>query len=245
MNKETKTPVTKRDKAFTIVGIVLCVILVPMLIANVTMIIKSYTNKDEVPDFLGVTPLIVLTDSMADKIWSGDLIYCTDIDAEDVEVGDIISFFDPLSKTGAVVTHRVIEIVPQDDGTIAFRTKGDTNNTEDKVLVSEDKLVGEYKFRIPGAGNVAMFLQTPWGLIICCGVPLLLFVGYEMLRRKLYDKSKNENIDDLMAELEALRAAQAAQATAQENVKAPTEEAPVEEPVESESTPTEEEKKED
>ena len=230
MNKETKAPATKKDKALTIIGIVLCVILVPMLIANVTMIIKSYTNKDEVPNFLGVTPLIVLTDSMADKIWSGDLIFCTDIDPEDVEEGDIISFFDPLSKTGAVVTHRVIELVPQDDGTTAFRTKGDNNNTEDKVLVPAESLVGEYKFRIAGAGDVAMFLQTPWGLIVCCGVPLLAFVAYEMLRRNKYDKSKNENMSDLMAELEALRAAQAAQAKAQENVEAPAEEtAPAEE----------------
>ena len=243
MNKETKAPATKKDKAFTIIGIVLCVILVPMLIANVTMIIKSYTNKDEVPSFLGVTPLIVLTDSMADKIWSGDLIFCTDIDPEDVKEDTIISFFDPLSRNDAVVTHRVIELVPQEDGTVAFRTKGDNNNTEDKVLVGADALVGEYKFRIPGAGNVAMFLQTPWGLIVCCGVPLLLFVAYEMLRRNKYDKSKSENMNDLMAELEALRAAQAAQANAQATVNAPAEAAPEE--TASEDTAPTEEKKED
>lgn len=236
MNKEAKAP-AKRDKAFTIIGIVLCVILVPLLIANVTMIIKSYTNEDEVPSFLGVTPMIVLTDSMVDTIYSGDLIMCTDITPEEVQVGDIISFFDPLSKTGAVVTHRVIEIVPQENGTLSFRTKGDNNNTEDRVLVPADKLVGEYWFRLPAMGSVAIFLQSTPGLILCCVVPLILLVGYDLLRRKMYDKSKKENMDDLMAELEALRAAQAAkeQDTAEQPAEAPAEEvveAPVETPVE-------------
>jgi len=247
MDKKTKAPARKRDIAFTVVGIVLCVILIPMLIANVTMIIKSYTNEDEVPDFLGVTPLIVLTDSMADEIYSGDLIFSTDVTPEEVEVGDIISFFDPLSKTGAVVTHRVIEILPQEDGSIAFRTKGDNNNTEDKVPVAADRLVGEYWFRIPGAGDIAMFLQSTPGLILCCVVPLILLVGYDVLRRKLYDKGKKQNMDELMAELETLRAAQAAkeQAPATEAEAAPTEEAPAQNAeAPAEEAPTEE-KKED
>ena len=254
MNKEAKAP-AKRDKAFTIIGIILCVILIPLLVANVTMIIKSYTNEDEVPSFLGVTPMIVLTDSMADTIKSGDLIMCTDITAEEVAVGDVISFFDPLSKTGAVVTHRVVEIVPQDDGTLSFRTKGDNNNTEDKALVPADKLVGEYWFRLPAMGSVAMFLQSTPGLILCCVVPLILLIGYDVLRRKIYDKSKKESMDDLMAELEALRAAQAAkeQAPAEQPAEAPVEasaeeptpapvEAPVEEPAEAPAeTPAKEE----
>ncbi|SCI42523.1 Uncharacterised protein [uncultured Eubacterium sp.] len=36
-------------KILTTLGIVLCIILIPILIINCTLIIKSYTNKDEVP----------------------------------------------------------------------------------------------------------------------------------------------------------------------------------------------------
>ena len=39
------------NKIMFISGIVLCAILLPLLIVNVTMIIKSYTNKDEAPSF--------------------------------------------------------------------------------------------------------------------------------------------------------------------------------------------------
>lgn len=205
-NQKSSTPAAKRDKVFTIIGIVLCVILIPMLIINVTMIIKSYTNKDEVPGFFGMTPLIVLTDSMANTIYSGDLIICFDIDPEDVVEEDIISFFDPASNSGAVVTHRVVDIIENEDGTRSFITKGDNNNTEDKKPVPEENLVGKYKTRIAGMGNVAMFMQSTAGLILCVFVPLILLVGYDIIRRRFHEQNKQQNIDELMAELEALRA---------------------------------------
>jgi signal peptidase len=236
MAKETvnqnnpKEPATKMHKALTIVGIVLCVILIPMLIINCTLIVKSFVNEDEVPSIGGVFPLIVLTDSMAPEIKSGDIIRCKQTDADSIKVGDDISFFDPAGNGSSIVTHRVIEIVDE-DGQRFFRTKGINNNTEDRVLVPTDKLVGIYAgVRLAGAGHIALFMQTTPGLIVCVVLPVILLVGYDMIRRRLYEKRKGNDMQNLMAELEALKAAAAAQAAAE----APTEEAPIEE------TPTEE-----
>ena len=47
------------------VGIVLCVVFIPLLLINVTLIVKSYTNPNDVPDFMGYKPFIVLSGSMA------------------------------------------------------------------------------------------------------------------------------------------------------------------------------------
>ena len=55
---------TASNKILTVVGIILCVILVPILVVNVTMIIKGLVNKDKVPTVGGFAPMIVLTDSM-------------------------------------------------------------------------------------------------------------------------------------------------------------------------------------
>ena len=204
--KKQKTSVG--HKIGTIVGTILCVILVPILIVNLTLITKSFTNKEEVPSIGGKLPLIVLTDSMYPEIHSGDLIICSTVDAEDVEVEDIISFFDPMGNGTSVVTHRVIEIV-EENGTLMFKTKGDNNNVEDKALVPAENLVGVYNFRIAGAGNVALFMQSTPGLIVCVGVPILLIVGYDMLRRRSYEKSKQDDTAALLAELQALKAEKA------------------------------------
>ena len=204
--KKQKTSVG--HKIGTIVGTILCVILVPILIVNLTLITKSFTNKEEVPSIGGKLPLIVLTDSMYPEIHSGDLIICSTVDAEDVEVEDVISFFDPMGNGTSVVTHRVIEIV-EENGTLMFKTKGDNNNVEDKALVPAENLVGVYNFRIAGAGNVALFMQSTPGLIVCVGVPILLIVGYDMLRRRSYEKSKQDDTAALLAELQALKAEKA------------------------------------
>lgn len=205
MTKE-KTSVTHR--VLTIVGTVLCIILIPILLINITLIAKSYINKDEVPSIGGAFPLIVLTDSMYPEIESGDLIICNTTEAKDIKVNDIISFFDPAGNGASVVTHRVIEIVDK-DGAIYFRTRGDNNNTEDKQLVPAENLVGVYKMRIAGAGHIAMFMQSTTGLIICVVLPIILLVGYDVIRRRVYEKNKQSDTDALLAELEALRAEKA------------------------------------
>lgn len=199
---------TTTHKLMTILGSIMCVILIPILAINITLIVKSYTNQDEVPSIGGVFPLIVLTDSMQPEIDGGDLIICHTIEADDVKDGDVIAFFDPAGNGTSIVTHRVTDVV-KDGGSVSFKTKGDANNAEDRMLVEEDDLVGIYQSRIKGAGNIAMFMQSTTGLIICVVLPIILLVGYDLMRRKSYEKKQHADTDALLAELEALRAEKA------------------------------------
>lgn len=196
-------------KVLTVIGTILCIILTPVLIINCTLIIKSLTKSDEVPKVAGYCPMIVLTDSMYPLIQSGDLIICQTIDAEAVEASDVIAFFDPAGSGTSIVTHRVVEVI-EEGNTISFRTKGDANNAEDSALVPADNLVGIYKSRIPSAGNIAMFMQTTQGLIICVIVPIIALVLYDVIRRRHYEKQKQDDTAALLAELEELRAQKAA-----------------------------------
>ena len=94
-NNSQKTESAKSGKILSIIGIIICVILIPILFVNITLIVKSMTNQDEVPKSGGYCPLIVLTGSMEPEIMDGDLIIVKQIDGEDVAVGDVIAFFDP------------------------------------------------------------------------------------------------------------------------------------------------------
>ena len=214
MNEEKRTKASagaekkrRSNPVLTAIGVVLCVILIPILIINITLIVKSYTNKDAVPDVGGIFPLIVLTDSMYPEIQSGDLIICRQASAEEIAVGDVIAFFDPAGNGQSIVTHRVVEVT-NEDGAPAFRTRGDANNTEDRLAVKADKVVGVYRTRIPGAGKVAMFMQSTAGLIVCVILPLLLLVGIDLLRSRRLEKARKQDTAALMKELEELRALQ-------------------------------------
>jgi signal peptidase len=194
-----------RHQVGNIFGLAVSIVLLPVLIINIMLIAKSYMNTDKVPSVGGYLPLIVLTDSMYPNIQSGDLIICRTTDAASVEVGDVISFFDPDGNGTSVVSHRVISIT-NENGTIAFHTQGDANNAADPSAVPAENLVGVYQRRLAGAGNVAMFMQTSTGLIICVVLPLLLLVGYDLLRRRAYERSKKQDTEALLQELAELRA---------------------------------------
>ena len=104
---KNKSVITHR--ILTIVGIVLCVILVPILIVNCILIVKSFVS-DDVPSIGGKMPLIVLTDSMYPLIQSGDVIICNTADPKNIKKDDVISFFDPAGNGSSIVTHRVVEV---------------------------------------------------------------------------------------------------------------------------------------
>ncbi len=198
----------RRFGVLSVIGIVLCVVLVLMLVCNLAIIIQGSLNPDEPPKLLGVTPLVVLTDSMSgdaeDHIEGGDLIIVNEVNTKDLKKGDIITY-----KEGSVlVTHRIIEVQDAEEGDgLQFITKGDFNNTEDKNPVTEDKVVGIYSgTRVPYLGQFAMFLQQPLGMLIFIGVPVLAFVIYSIIKRQVQLNREGNKSQELEAELERLRA---------------------------------------
>lgn len=201
-----KKPNSIVHNTLTVVGIAMCVILIPILLINCWLILQGFISST-VPNFGGMVPQIVLSNSMYPTIEAGDIIICKQADPEDVEVGDVISFFDPAGNGMTVVTHRVVEIT-EEEGQVAWLTKGDNNTSEDRLLATADSLVAEYHgIRIPNLGRVAMFMQSTPGLLLCVVLPLALLVGYDMIRRKFYEQSTNA---ELRKELEQLKAQKAA-----------------------------------
>ena len=210
MENQTTNKQTLRQKILTIVGIVFCAILVPILITNIIMIINSYANKDEVPSVGKYVPFIIQSGSMSGTIEGGDIIITTKVEPKDVKLDDIITFYDPKGNGTTTVTHRVIGI-EEKDGKLVFTTVGDVVYNEniekygskeaipDTILsvicevVPESNVISKYSFRIPLIGHVSLFMSTIPGFIVCVLIPLLLLVGYDVLRRKISDKANNSS----------------------------------------------------
>lgn len=200
----------------TVISVVLCLLMLPILVINCTLLIKGWTNSKEIPSIGGVFPMIVLSDSMYPEFASGDLILCRVKEPEEVEIGDVISYYDPQSTDSAVVTHRVQSITSDENG-VAFMTKGDFNNSADPVAIPGDNLLGVYSgTTLKGMGNVAMFMQSTPGLIVCVALPVILLVCIDFLRRRKYEKVRNQDKEALVAELEELRRMKAAREAEEE-----------------------------
>ncbi len=194
-----------KHRIFTIIGIVICAILAPLLIVNFILVIQGAVNPDEVPGIGGFKPMMVLTESMEDYIHAGDIIIVKEVDPTTLEVEDVITFFDPNGNGTTTITHRIIDVIEDETG-LWFQTQGDNNNTPDDELVEASAVIGIYLFRIPLVAHVALFMQTVPGLIVSIFVPLCAFVAYDLIRRRQYEKKKDEDREALLAELAALRA---------------------------------------
>ena len=192
----------------SIIGIVVCVILVPILIMNLTIIIKSYINPNKTPDFFGIKPFIVETDSMVPEIRGGDLAVTKTVDPAKLREGDIISFKE---ESGTVVTHRILALTEK-NGEPAFTTGGDDNKDSngnqviDTESISWSQVEGIYLFKISALGYLAMFMQKPLGMFVFVGIPLCAFIIYDIIRRRFTERRNAEKDNESQAEIERLKA---------------------------------------
>ncbi len=172
--------------------IVACIILVPILLANIWVMIQSKTNKDEVPSIFGIKPFIVLSGSMESEIHKGDLILTKIVDPASLEIEDIIAFRD---QSGTVTTHRIIEIVDC-DGDKCFITKGDNNNTQDKNIVEYGDVEGQYITRLPSMGSIMNSFSEPitFIILIVC-ITAVFVIGFTISNRKMVNKERQEFLE--------------------------------------------------
>lgn len=186
-----------------VISIIVLIILLPILFVNSVILINSFMHPDEIPSFFGWKPFIVLSGSMETEIYSGDLAIVKEVAVEEIKENDIIAFKD----NNIVVTHRVIDII-EEDGIKKYKTKGDNNNIEDNGYVLGEQIEGLYKFRIGRLGNLAMFTQTPIGMIICLSIPiglLLLVQKMDSDKKQKYEKEARNKEKDLQKEIEMLK----------------------------------------
>lgn len=126
---------------------------------------------------VGLQVFTVLSGSMEPAYHTGSVIYVKKADPFKIESGQAITF---LLDEKTVVTHRVVEIIPdeKDPSVIRFRTKGDANDSADGNLVYYKNVIGTPVFTIPKLGYIANYIQTPPGTYtaVFCGVIMIILV---------------------------------------------------------------------
>lgn len=217
MARRSQRPETKRGAGHILVNVLgglLCLIFIPVIICNVILIVRSYMDTEKLPMVFGISPVIVMSGSMYPTFNAGDMIILQETDPDKIEEGDVICYFADNDKNTAI-THRVVGIQTEEDGTPVFVTRGDANNVEDRIGVTPDMIQGKYTgFTIAGLGNVAVFLQSPLGMVLCIVCPLALILLWDGVRRAVSSKKRAKNTRGMEEELERLRA-QVAQNEAQ------------------------------
>ena len=188
------------QKVKKILSIIVLIILLPVLIVNAVILINSIRNPEEIPSFFGWKPFIVLSGSMEAEICTGDLVIVKEVDPSILKKQDIIAF----KEDEIVITHRIVDII-EENGIKKYITKGDNNNTQDKGYVVDEQVEGLYQFKISGLGNLAVFIQTPIGMVVSLSIPVLLLILVQMSENKKMQNEKNQKEKNLEKEIEKLK----------------------------------------
>ncbi len=106
-----------------------------------------------------IYPNVIISGSMRPHIDIGDIVIVKSVEAEQVEVGDIIQFIEIEQQIR--INHRVIEIREDDRGQPLFVTKGDANSSIDSDPVVAEQLRGKVIQVIPKIGWITIAMRNP------------------------------------------------------------------------------------
>lgn len=131
-----------------------------LLSLTLTVGVLAFLGLAVGPHLLGYRTAVMLTGSMAGAIDPGDLVVSVPKRAEDVRVGDILTFRTPTADHH-VETHRVISVRHTTDGEVVVRTQGDANAEPDPWQATiDDETVWRTAYVVPHLGTAVRVVRA-------------------------------------------------------------------------------------
>ncbi|MFO7291860.1 MAG: signal peptidase I [Actinomycetes bacterium] len=115
----------------------------------------------------------VVSGSMRPVIHPGDVILTAPM-AKPLEVGDVVTFVDPIHGDGEVV-HRVVGF----DGEGMVLTKGDANDAVDPWALHPAEISRGVVFRVPKAGFLVEWMSSKAGIVVFLFLPSIVILVSE------------------------------------------------------------------
>lgn len=197
-------------KALNIVKKILVTLVFLVAVAMMVFTIVSVTTFDRTDrNLFGYKAFIVLSDSMSKTDFkAGDLILVKEVDPSTLQAGDIISYESTNTDNyGEVVTHKIRSLTTDENGQPGFITYGTTTDTDDQNVVTYPYVLGKYQRRFVNVGSFFQFLQTTPGYFVCIFLPFMLLIVVQAINSvKLFRQYKAEQLEEVQAERDQLKA---------------------------------------
>ncbi|NMA91680.1 MAG: signal peptidase I [Firmicutes bacterium] len=122
------------------------IVIVLMLAALVS--IQVAKSRGKTPDLLGYQLYMIESGSMEPTLPVGAVILSRKPkDASRLKENEIVTF---RNESGLTITHRIIEVIVADDGTVSYRTKGDNPiSSPDLELLTPDRVIAVLLWKMP------------------------------------------------------------------------------------------------
>lgn len=145
-----------------------------IIFALIISVISITTTKDGIPNLFGYSPFTIQSNSMYPFLKKGDLIIVRKYNGEEIKKNDVISFFASEQGVKIIKTHRVVDI-SDEMGVYLYTTKGDNNEVEDDIKITDASIVGVYNNKkVSKLGYVIDFFKSKYGFLFFIIIPLAI-----------------------------------------------------------------------
>ncbi len=126
----------------------------------------------------------IISPSMEPNVKVYDVVVDLNVfNQNDIKKGDIITFVSNSNVSkGLTVTHRVVDIISNEDGTKSYITKGDNNLKADQATVNINDVLGKVLFKIPQLGRVQFLIADKFGWLLVILIPSLGVIIYDFIK---------------------------------------------------------------
>lgn len=178
-----------KNKVIRIAKMTIRVFFIVMFAAFILMVCLQRFSGNKVA-FFNLRMFTVASGSMEPRYKIGDVLISKEVKASKVKVGNTISYLGTKGDfNGKVITHEVVSIEKNQDGSYMFHTQGLTNLVEDPI-VYENQLYGVVIYKMIILSFVYKIVGTTYGLFFFVVLPLLYIIGSEFIELLLDKEEK-------------------------------------------------------
>ena len=208
----------------TVLLAVLCVILIPLLAVNITLIVKGALYPDELTDVFNIAPVAIDNTYMEGEnegcFNEGALVFIktfdTDEERQAVEQGDVVAFR-WLDDDGSVnfTVYRILGVTRDEETGLITSVSVRADNVPEgegtaPIPVEIGDVVGILNGSVDHLGAFAMFLMQPLGVLLFVGVPVVIYVVVDIIRITVHNRkvraAESDELRDKDEEIARLRA---------------------------------------
>ena len=208
----------------TVLLAVLCVILIPLLAVNITLIVKGALYPDELTDVFNIAPVAIDNTYMEGEnegcFNEGALVFIKTFESDEerqaVEQGDVVAFR-WLDDDGSVnfTVYRILGVTRDEETGLITSVSVRADNVPEgegtaPVPVEIGDVVGILNGSVDHLGAFAMFLMQPLGVLLFVGVPVVIYVVVDIIRITIHNrkvrKAESDELRDKDEEIARLRA---------------------------------------
>ena len=174
----------KKILNIAVIALQIAAVLVAVIFSSIVLANPNVANA-EIGE--GRTKLLpVLTNSMAgdkdDSFKEGDLVIAKEPkNADELNVGDIITFKINIGGVDQLNTHRIVHKDVDGQGKVWFNTQVDNELSQDPGFVYAEDVLAVYSSHWKNVGSMIFWLQKPTNFFLVIVLPLILLFIYNII----------------------------------------------------------------